>query len=152
MTSVAFPQLVTNVIAALSASSDLAGVRIFDGPEIDGSFPTDWIAIGHDGSEEGDLIAGIARNEYAPLGAKKMFEDGAINCTLVSQTGDTTVAGARTAAYALLSKVDTVIRTDPSFSGAALYAGLDTHQARYVQTTSGFGVQIDFTIMYRARS
>lgn len=152
MTTVAFPTLISNIITAFGASSDLSAVRIFDGPEIDETYPGDAIAVGHDGSEDGDMQAMTARNSYDQLGAKRMFEDGVINCSLWAWDGTSDLTARRVRAYAILSAVDTVIRLDPSFSSACLYSGLETHSAVYRQTNAGAVVIINFTIAYRART
>jgi hypothetical protein len=152
MATAAFPTLIANIITALNGATSLSGVRIFDGPEIDETYPGDAIAVGHDGSEDGDLQANIVRNSYDQLGAKKMFEDGVINCSLWAWDGTADLTSRRVRAYAILSAVDTVIRLDPSFSGACLYSGLENHSANYRQTNAGAVVIINFTIAYRART
>ena len=125
MAITAFPLLIDAIVAALRAAPSLSTATIYDGIEIDSSNPTNWISVGHDGSEDGEVVAANLRNEYKQLGAKSMFEDGSVNCTLSSWTGDTNLSVCRTSAYALLSAVDTVIRTDPSFGGVVLYSGLE---------------------------
>lgn len=152
MAITAFPLLIDAIVAALRAAPSLSTATIYDGIEIDSSDPTNWISIGHDGSEDGEVVAANLRNEYKQLGAKSMFEDGSINCTLSSWTGDTNLSVCRINAYALLSAVDTVIRTDPSFGGVVLYSGLETHTPTYVQTNQGAAVQINFSIYYKART
>lgn len=152
MATAAFPTLVANIITALKAAQSLADVVVYDGIQIDESFPGDFIAIGHDGSEEGEVLAVDINQSYDQLGAKKMFEDGRINCVLVANDGDNDVTARRVRAFAILSAVDTVIRTDPSFSGACLYSGLENHSAQYRLTNAGSAVVITFTIAYRART
>ena len=152
MTVAAFPTLVANIITAFKGASSLTDVRIFDGIEIDETYPGNAICVGHDGSEDGDLQAMSARNSYDQLGAKKMFEDGVINCSLWAWDGTTDLTARRVRAYAILSAVDTVIRLDPSFSSACLYSGLENHSAVYRQTNAGAVVIINFTIAYRART
>lgn len=152
MTVAAFPTLVANIITAFKGASSLTDVRIFDGIEIDETYPGNAICVGHDGSEDGDLVAGSSRNSYDQLGAKRMFEDGTVNCSLWSVDGTTDITSRRIKAYELLSAVDTVIRLDPSFSGACLYSGLEYHNPTYRQTNAGAAVIINFTIAYRART
>lgn len=152
MASTAFPTLVTNIVTAFKAAASLSDVVIYDGIEIDETFPGDFIAVGHNGAEEGDVEAVSIRQEYDQLGAKKMFEDGLINCVLVTNDGTSDIAARRTRAFAILSAVDTVIRTDPSFSSACLYSGIETHSTEYRLTNAGSAVVINFTIAYRART
>lgn len=152
MTTTALPNLIDAVVTALKAASSLSGVTIYDGIEIDSSDPTSWISVGHDGSEDGEVVAANVRNEYKALGAKSMFEDGTLNCTLSAWTGETNLSVCRNSAYTLLNAIDTVIRIDPSFGGVVLYSGLENHSPTYLQTNQGAAVQINFTIFYRART
>jgi len=152
MSASALPSFLSAVITALRADSDLSAVRIFDGIEIDQSYPGDAVAIGHDGSMEGDDTASSQiRQEYIQLGAKQKFEDGLVSCSLWSWDGLTDLAARRTRAFALLSRIETVIRNDVSFGGVVLYSGLDAAQLNYRQTNVGAAVVINFTISYRAR-
>lgn len=152
MATTALPHFIDAVIAAFRAAPSLSGIRIYDGIEVDSSDPTSWISVGHDGTEEGEVVMANVRNEYKALGAKSMFEDGSLNCSLVCWTGDTSLSSCRVGAYALLDAVDTVIRSDPSFGGVVLYSGLDTNTPTYMQTNQGAAVQINFSIVYRART
>lgn len=140
------------MVAAFKAAPSLADVTVFDGPEIDASDPLIWLAVGHDGSEDGDVIAVNSRNEYVQLGAKKMFEEGTINCVLDVWNGDTNISDLRTQARTYMSAIDTVIRTDPSFGGIVLWSGLDNQTLSYRQTNQGAEVKIVFTVYYKART
>lgn len=152
MAVTAFPYLIDAIVTALRAAQSLSGVTIYDGIEIDSSDPLNWISIGHDGTEDGEVVAANLRNEYKTLGAKSMFEEGSVNCTLSSWTGETNLSACRVSAYDLLSKIDTVIRTDPSFGGVVLYSGLENHTPTYLQTNQGAAVQINFSIYYKAKT
>ena len=79
MATTALPNLLNAIVTQFKAAPSLSGVKIYDGIEIDSSDPTQWIAIGHDGTEDGEVTAANVRNEYKALGAKSMFEDGTIN-------------------------------------------------------------------------
>jgi len=152
-TTTAIENLITNLISAFKNASSLTGVQIYDGPDINiDSYPENWIAVGHDGNEDGDVQVSDSRNTWELVGNYKMWEDGTLNCTLVAQSGDTHLAPIRAQAQSMLSAVDTIIRSDPSIGGAVLYSGLDSHRIRQMQTNAGAAVMIDFTIMYRART
>lgn len=154
MTTASFPGLIDAIVSTFSAATELTDlkVRIYDGPEIDESYPDSFIAIGHDGTDDGDIMAASLRNSWDQVGAKRMFEDGSINCMLAAFNGDTNIKTCRVLAYQILSAVDTVIRKDPSFSGNCIYAGLELHNPTYRQTNAGAVVIVNFTIAYRART
>lgn len=152
MAVTAFPTVVNNLITNLRAASALSGVRIFDGIEVDSSYPGDFIVVGDDGTEDGDVTVGSASQSFLELGNLKQFEDGSVNCMLASWSGGTTLSTRRARAFELLSAVDTVIRSDVSLGGACMYSTLDTWQPSYRQTDAGSALIITFTITYRART
>lgn len=152
MTTSALPTFTNSVITAFRNASSLSGIRIFDGIEIDQSYPGNAIVVGTDGSMEGDdVLAGSARQEYKQLGAISKFEDGTLTCTLWAANGGTNLTTLRSTAFTLLGNVETIIRSDVSFGGVVMYSGIDNFSMGYRQTTLGAAVVINFTISYRAK-
>jgi hypothetical protein len=152
MATSAQPTFIAAVIAALKAAESLSGVRIFDGIEIDQSYPGDAIAVGHDGNTETDEVnAGSIVQEYKQLGAISKFEDGTVNCFLWSTNGGSDLTSRRVRAFTILGAVESVIRSDVSFGGTVIYSGLETGAFTYRQTQVGAAVGITFAITYRAK-
>jgi len=152
MATSTMPAFTNAVINALKGASSLTGVRIFDGIEIDMSYPGDAIAVGHDGNLEGDEVsASSIRQEYRPLGAINKFEHGSLSCFLWSADGTVDIAARRTQAFALLGSVESVIRADVSFAGLVQFSAMEQGEIRYRQTVNGVGVGILFTITYQSR-
>ena len=152
MATSTMPAFTTAVVAALQGAGSLSGVRVFDGIEIDMSYPGDAIAIGHDGNLDGDEVAASSiRQEYRPLGAISKFEHGVLSCFLWSADGTVDISARRTRAFALLGSVESVIRADVSFAGLVQFSALENAEIRYRQTTNGVGVGILFTITYQSR-
>jgi hypothetical protein len=152
MATSAQPAFIAAVITALKGASSLSSVRIFDGIEIDNSYPGDAIVIGHDGNMETDeVIAGSIRQEYKQLGAISKFEDGTVNGFLWSANGGSDLTSRRTQAFSLLGSLENVIRADVSFGGVVMYSGMELGSVTYRQTTVGAAVGITFTITYRAK-
>ena len=150
--SMAFPTMVNKIITALGAASSLTGVRVFDGAEVDFSYPGDAIAIGHDGSF-GDSEMQVGNIQDIPFAFTDLHEEsGTISCSLWSQDGSTDIASRRTRAFAVLSAIDTVIRSNSTFDGTCLYAILSANTVSYRQTDMGVAVVLDFTISYQAQS
>ena len=88
-TTTKYPTMIDKIITALGAASSLAGVRIFDGAEVDESYPGNAIAIGHDGSL-GDTEMQVGNIRNTPLDFTDVHEEsGTINCSLWSQDGTT---------------------------------------------------------------
>jgi len=150
--SMAFPTMVNKIITALGAASSLTGVRVFDGAEVDFSYPGDAIAIGHDGSF-GDSEMQVGNIQDTPFAFTDLHEEsGTISCSLWSQDGSTDIASRRTRAFTVLSAIDTVIRSNSTFDGTCLYSILSANTVSYRQTDMGVAVVLDFTISYQAQS
>jgi len=151
----ALNNVITNLVTALTNDSNIggAGVTVWDGPVITGDNPVDWITIGHDGNEDGDMTVGDWVNSYMPIGARRMDEEGSVKNVLVVNSGDMENPNeARNAGLNLLGHVDSVIRADPTLAGACIYAGLSAHSLEYKQTANGFGCKINFEVKYKART
>ena len=152
MATTAIPQVINGIISTLGESSALTGVRIFDGPEVDMSYPNDFIAVGHDGSEDGEVSVASVTQIFEQLGNMKQFEDGTVDCFLSTWDGGTSLSARRARAGVLLSAIDTAIRADSTLAGSCIYSLLSSHSMTYLQTDQGAAVNISFTITYRART
>lgn len=152
MATTALPQVINGILTAFNASAGLTGVRIFDGPEIDASYPGDFIAVGHDGSEDGEVSVSNVTQSFEQLGNLKQFEDGSVDCWLATWDGGTSLSDRRARVATLLSAVDTAIRADVSLGGACIYSSLSNHQMTYIQANNGVAISVTFTITYRART
>ena len=152
MATTAIPQVINGIISTLGGSSALTGVRIFDGPEVDMSYPNDFIAVGHDGSEDGEVSVASVTQIFEQLGNMKQFEDGTVDCFLSTWDGGTSLSARRARAGVLLSAIDTAIRGDSTLAGSCIYSLLSSHSMTYLQTDQGAAVNISFTITYRART
>jgi len=152
MATTALPQVINGILTAFNASADLTGVRIFDGPEIDSSYPGDFIAVGHDGSEDGEVSVSNVTQSFQQLGNLKQFEDGNVDCWLATWDGGSSLSDRRARVATLLSAVDTAIRADVSLGGACIYSSLSSHQMSYIQANNGVAISVTFTIEYRART
>ena len=152
MATTALPQVINGILSAFRNSSDLSGVRIFDGPEIDASYPGDFIAVGHDGSEDGDVTVSNVTQTFELLGNLKQFEDGTVECYLGTWDGGSSLTDRRARVATLLSAIDTALRADVSLGGACIYSILASHRMNYIQANNGVAIGVAFTIEYRART
>ena len=152
MATSALPTVISTLVTTFKAASSLTGVRIYDGIEIDLSYPGDMIAVGHDGNLDSDEVsAGSIRQRYENLGARNKMENGVVNCVLWSQSGITDLSALRTKAFSTLGNIETIIRTDASLGSVVIYADLDQGQMTYIQSPAGAGVQITFSISYTVK-
>ena len=152
MATTALPQVINGILTAFQNSSDLSSVRIFDGPEIDASYPGDFIAVGHDGSEDGTVAVSNVTQDFIQLGNLKQFEDGSVDCWLSTWDGGSSLADRRARVATILSAVDSALRADVSLGGACIYSRLSRHSMEYIQANNGVAISVTFTIDYRART
>lgn len=146
------PTLITNVLAALQASADLAGVQVIDGPVVEDSPATDWVFVGYDGDPGGDFEAANSAQNWVGIGAKRKDEDIAITCAVVASRGDTNVPAARSRAYVLMAAVENALRIDVSLGMPPPTVVEVTAETLYQeQTDSGIQARIPFSVMARTR-
>lgn len=150
--STKFPTMIDKIITALGSASSLNGIRVFDGLEVDESWPGSAIAIGHDGSlGETEVQIGDIRN--TPLNFTDVHEEnGTISCSLWATDGTASLTALRISAFTILQAIDTVIRLDPTFAGTCFYSYLESNTVNYRQTQFGAAVVINFNIIYQAQS
>lgn len=152
MATTAFQQVIDGLVAALNASPALSGVRVFDGLEIDFSFPGDAIVVGSDGSEDSEVTAGSTSQDFAELGNMHQWEDGIVNVAVWSWSGGTSMRDRRTRAFELQSAIDTAIRANANFGGVCQYARISSSSITYRQTDAGAAVLLGLAVSYRART
>ena len=152
MATTALPQVINGILSTLTNASPLAGVRIFDGPEVDMSYPNDFIVVGHDGSEDGEVSVASVSQVFEQLGNMKQFEDGSVDCFLSTWDGGTSLSARRARAGVLISAIDSAIRANSTLDGSCLFSSLSSHSMTYLQTDVGAAVNINFTITYKART
>ena len=147
-----FPNLIDAIITRLGATSSLSSVRVFDGIQVDESYPGDAIAIGHSGGfGDTEMTIGNITDSLLDFGEIHQ-ESGVIDCVLWSADGSTDVKARRTRAFAILNAIDAAIRQDPSFSGNCFHSYLQTSTIGYLLTVQGVAVTINFTIVYQSQS
>ena len=150
MTTFALSGFLTNTIAALGASASLSSFTIYDGIDLDMSYPNDFIAVAHDGSDgEFDMTVATGHNSYLTF-AEGHEESVSVPCLLVCQDGSSSWSDLRSRAYVGLSALDTVIRANSSMTASVLNCFVDSHSLSYRATNSGNGVIIRFSISYIA--
>ena len=142
---------IDKVVIALKAANanTLAGVKIYDGPEIGVRYTGEAIAVGHDGNLDGDVFAASGQNEYLSFGAQSLQEEGTVECAIYSFSGTSTLKVLRDRGYVLLAAVNTIILTDNTFSSSVVFSGIKSHSLTYVYVENRIGVKISFSIFYQ---
>lgn len=145
------------VIDALvsTMTTALPNVLVLDGPPVRGATTgTSVLAIGWDGTEEGDE-AGTSSQEWAGIGNHARNENLTVTCYAESTSGETTAKTVRDAALAVVQAVETALRSDPQLGGALTgpsYAQFgEISGLRQPQTSEGVRAGVVFTVTAFAR-
>lgn len=141
MATSTIPAAIDGLIAVLSASSSLSGIKIFDGqPTID--TPKDFVAVAF--TDEGQAVSG--RQEPAGLGNLRRSETYEITCMVSAWNGSTVTKKVRDRAFALFAAVETAIRAGGTLNGSVTFADIAQIGVAQYQTEQGAVVDITFTV------
>jgi len=115
MAATALPNFINNVITALQNSSALTGVQIYDGPTVSiDSYPSNWIAIGHDGNEDGDVSVGTFRNNWELVGNYKRWLGMMATRTAMSRWEPSAITGSWSVITSAGKKASSIARWLPN--------------------------------------
>lgn len=141
-----------NLVTALQAEPTLSGVKVYNGPQIDRSFPEQFIIVGADYSTlDSDILVTRATGAY--LTAREGHEETlTISCMLVVNNGRKKPYELGATAYALLKHVEAVIEADSTFANEVGIAWIASHILTYRASDNGGGAAINFTIECKSYS
>lgn len=139
------------VCLALTAKwqAALTGVSVADGPQVNSDPAPDWLFVGSDAADTGNLAAFGEQSLMAFTRVKK--DNGQVTCAVVSVRGDDNITAARASANATLSAAEDALRADMTLGGLVMQAYVSTYQYTPSQTTAGAHVRIVFTVTYLAQ-
>jgi len=149
-----FTDAVAALLTAYQAAPALAGVPVYDGPQITAAADPDFIIVGHDAAAgpDGALAATTQAGAFVQAWADTTTgreEAGTVNCLIVSQTGDAAdLPGRRARAAALLAAAE-----DAAFSVTVPHLTFDgTTDGRFttVQGAAGAAVMCAYRVSYSA--
>lgn len=156
MTTSRVPQVIDYLVATFQAATatTLAGVTVFDGPEVTGAAPQMAIYVGVDDIDSPDAQnSADSQQEWAGLGKQAINETVTVRCTAVAWSGSDDVRTVRQNAYAIMSAAEDLLRGDASLGGNVLFANpaVETRQLRQNTTTKGMVAQVTFDVTGKAR-
>lgn len=145
MWSSSVPDAYDGLVALLSASPSLAGVRVLDGPVVTGDAIMEALVVGF----EDESMAAVEDGQSTPEGLSRGRDHEAftINCAVQVLLGSSTdMPTARRRAYALYSAVGAVLADNPQLGGAVNLATLGSHTLTGPQTGQGAFAQVTFGV------
>lgn len=158
----AMPGAIDALIAALEGDAELSNVDVVDGPLLDWEAMTPakpqrgdgsrWLVVGGQPGDESRAAEG--GQEWGATGTgmgHSRDERFAIYCTAVVFDGGQDVKAARDAAFAVIARVEDLLRVDPTIDGAVLYAEFGG-VTELRQTMSSKGTTVDALFYVAARA
>ena len=139
--------LVTNARTALPALNVYDGFGVTD-------YPGDFLMIGVNDPNGSDFTdSADSQQAWANANGTARDETGQVWCVAFSWTGDTNQKAARDAAFATVSAVENMLRSDPTQGVAnVLWAEFGSSQSlKQDQDEHGASAQVAFQIHFRAR-
>jgi hypothetical protein len=128
------PGVLTALVDRLQTAEDLSGVKVWDGPVMDGSSPLEAITVGLAG--DGDVMAVEGQDAREGLGTPSR-EQYTVHCLLEVRNGRGDVGKARARVFELLNAVGGVLATTPRLDGTAASAQPGSWSYSQAQDSSG---------------
>jgi hypothetical protein len=147
------PTVLTALVTACQASSNLTGVTVVDGPRVADESDQDRLFIGFD-PEDDTAVTGD--QQFAGMPGRSRDQTFEITCLAEAWTGDTDVPARRARAYQIMAAVEQLLRPTvgdhtlgvPGLLWAQLAGGENLAQR---QTSRGAYAGVTFTVTCRAR-
>lgn len=156
MSATRFNDAVLALLGLYQAAPAFEGIPVYDGPVVTGAADEEFLVVGHDGSLAADgtfsaeVNAGTVTQQDIAMGPMRE-ESGLINCALVCQSGETTVAARRQRASDLLAAAEDAAAANgalPTDAPGVMFTG--TASGRWVtrQTAGGAVVIVAYRVAY----
>jgi hypothetical protein len=138
-------------VAALATQNPPVPVYRGGGQYLTSVPDSDFVIVGHDGSTDQLLPAGVEEQEPAGQGDRQRTVRGDLTCAVISQIGDESdMAGRRARAEALLSLLDAPLRTNYTLGGVVQFSWISATQPFETQNANGCAARYVFTFHYQA--
>lgn len=156
MATSAVPGAIDALLTRWRALPGLEGVQILDGPPTGDQSDAEYISVGWQGTESGDLAV-EGQQEFNSAGARTRDETFRIGCWIDTWNGDKDVGARRRRAYELYAVLENSLRATsaapdaPTLDGAVLWSELTTSALRQASTDQGVRAALAFTVACHAR-
>lgn len=137
--------------ALWKAAPALAAVTVYDGPQVTGETPTDYLYVGYDGDLSNDDSEGSSAEQDWMAFAKLKQERGEIVCAAIANSGDVDVPAVRARAADIVSKAEDALRVDPLLGGLVMQSWLSDQRFIPVIDSNGSVARVVFTVSYVAQ-
>ena len=145
--------LIDALVAQLPAAMP-PGVQVFDGfPDTDAT-PAQFVVIGvPDPTDESAATSASSQQQWGPIGNRARDEEGDVFCVANVTNGDGSASAARASLKAILTAVESLLRTDPTLGVPTLLWTSYGTSTDLMQDQDDLGAlaMLTFSIHYRAR-
>ena len=143
--NVALPLVIDATVALLPTLDGWSQVTVYDGPQVTGDSPRDYVTVGFvDGEDFGGTFEPVAG-----LG-DLLEESGSLRSEIVCWTGDTDFPAMRARAFGLFNAWNAAVQGDVTLGGIVAAASL-SGEVVPVQNRDGSAVRLAVTLSYTAR-
>jgi len=154
------PDAINALVALFKASPQLAGMGIYDGPEVSASTELQVVAVGFTGERmstsgaypEPSQPVVEAENDVEGLAVNPVSERYTIRCCAACLDGGESISAARTGAYQVLAACGSVILADKTLGGVVQLATLGAGSLLQDQVPRGARAIVDFSVSVQAFS
>ncbi len=136
------PGALLALIELFKTAPGLEGVRVYDGPDLDGAQPDEAISVGYLGEE--DSLAVEAQTEHEGLTVDRSREQYTVHCLIEARNGSGEVPAARKRVFELYAAVGAALAAFPRLDGTPM--SVQPGAWTYSQEQDGAGLLAKITL------
>jgi hypothetical protein len=149
------PAAIAALVAAFRAAPALAGVGVYDGPQVSSSAGLEVVAVGFTGERmsatgeypEPSLPVVESQSSVEGMAVDPLREQYQVRSVIAVLNGAGDIAAARTRAYELLAACGSVLTADKTLGGTVMLATLGASSLSQQQGPRGALAMLDFTVV-----
>lgn len=140
------PDAIAALVQCLQGAPGLEGVKVYDGPVVDGSNPAEALTVAYN-PEDGSAVEGQMSRDGLPVAPS--LEQYTIQCSAAVTNGNNNapaVQMVRSRAFALLAAVGAALAADPRLGGVVGMAQVGAWTLSHTQNGSGVVAVLGFAV------
>jgi len=137
--------------ALWQGTAGLSTVQVVDSAQVNADPSTEWLFVGHDGSEAIEGYEVISAQQTWLSFNRVKQENAEVTCAFIVIDGGTDIPALRARAGGYLSAAEDAVRADPMLGGLVMVSSVTSLRYMPVITTAGAKVRLVFTVTYQAQ-
>lgn len=141
------PVVLPALVQRFQTASELTGVKVYDGPSLDGSRPAAALTVGWMG--EGDALAAEGQTARDGLAADRSRETYTVHCRLEVLNGGGDIIKTRDRLFAIFNGIGAALAADPLLGRTVMSVQLGAWALSQAQSAAGallvmaFGIDVE---------